>query len=82
MLAEVSAAVHAGDVQAFREQAHALRSGAANIGASGIYAMCLAWREVDAAKLAADGGHFVRDLEREFARVRDALQPESRAAAA
>lgn len=81
VLAEVAAAVRSGDVQAFREQAHALRSGAANIGASGIYAMCLAWREVDAATLAGEGERFVRELEREFARVRVALQPAAREAA-
>src|SRR5581483_11852483 len=39
-LAEAAAA---GDLMAFREQLHALRSAAANIGARGIYEMCLGW---------------------------------------
>jgi two-component system sensor histidine kinase RpfC len=79
VLRDLSAAVRAGDVNAFREQAHALRSGAANVGARTIYEMCLAWRQIDAFGLRSEGGRHVSDLRVEFDRVRDALQ--SKAAA-
>src|SRR2546426_848364 len=74
VLKELKRAVAKGDAQAFREHAHALRSGAANIGARGIYEMCLAWRGIDAAALAGKGPAHVHELEQEFERVSAALQ--------
>src|SRR5207253_3811653 len=74
VLKELKRAVAKGDAQAFREHAHALRSGAANIGARGIYEMCLAWRGIDPAALAGKGPAHVNELEQEFERVRGALQ--------
>jgi two-component system sensor histidine kinase RpfC len=79
VLRDLSDAVHSGNVESFREQAHALRSGAANVGARGIYQMCLDWRQIDSSALRRDGEHHVHDLEAEFERVRVALQ--SKAAA-
>jgi CheY-like chemotaxis protein/HPt (histidine-containing phosphotransfer) domain-containing protein len=74
VLDELSRAVAKGDAQAFREHAHALRSGAANIGARGIYEMCLGWRRIDPVALASKGNAHLQDLEQELGRVRAALQ--------
>jgi CheY-like chemotaxis protein/HPt (histidine-containing phosphotransfer) domain-containing protein len=74
VLGELSRAVASGDAQGFREHAHALRSGAANIGAQGVYDMCLSWRRIDPATLSSKGDGYVRALEQEFGRVQAALQ--------
>jgi CheY-like chemotaxis protein len=74
MLDELSQAVARGDAQGFREQAHALRSGAANIGAQGVYEMCLGWRRIDPATLSSKGPSYLRELEQELGRVRTARQ--------
>ena len=74
VLDELSQAVARGDAQGFREHAHALRSGAANIGAQGVYEMCLGWRRIDHATLSSKGHSCLRELEQEFGRVRAALQ--------
>jgi len=73
VLRRLAATVQAQDVPGFREQAHALRSAAANIGAQRIFEMCLGWREIDAARLERDGSTYLGTLEREFERVRSAL---------
>jgi len=75
VLRDLARAVRQDDVAAFHEQAHALRSGAANVGARGIYEMCLAWRQIDANELRTQGADHVRALEAEFDRVRAAVQP-------
>jgi two-component system sensor histidine kinase RpfC len=75
VLRDLSTAVRRGDVHAFREQAHALRSSAANVGARGIYEMCLAWRQIDAATLRAEGTDDIRALQEEFDRVRAVFEP-------
>lgn len=67
-------AVHNREASAFREQAHALRSGAANIGARGMYEICLSYRNADAQDLAANGAEHMRRLEQEFERVRKTLR--------
>lgn len=72
-LRALSAAVADEDVAAFRNHSHALRSGAANIGALRVYRMCLDWRQISAHELAVEGEHHLRDLEREFAEVRAAI---------
>jgi two-component system sensor histidine kinase RpfC len=75
VLASLAAAIAAGDPKSFREQAHALRSCAANIGAQNVYRMCLTWRDLDAQEIAASGSQYMRMLEEEFERVRGALAP-------
>lgn len=75
VLRDLARAVRQNDVAAFHEQAHALRSGAANVGARGIYEMCLAWRQIGVAELHSEGADHVRALEAEFDRVRAAVQP-------
>src|SRR5262249_6598995 len=43
IVGQMAAAAREGNPEAFRERAHALRSGAANIGAHGVYEMCVEW---------------------------------------
>lgn len=47
MLADLGRAAAAGNVRAMRDQAHALRSSAAHIGAVRLFAVCMSWRELD-----------------------------------
>lgn len=54
------------DVQKFREEAHALRSCSANLGARRIYQKCLEWRDITPHDLARMGEIYVRELEEEF----------------
>jgi two-component system sensor histidine kinase RpfC len=68
-LRQLSDITSAGDVIAFREQLHALRSAAANIGARGIYEMCLAWRQIAPEDLARQGEFYLKGLREEFERV-------------
>ena len=49
-----------GDAELFRDQAHALRSSAANVGARGIYVTCLAWREIEPDDLARNGATYLQ----------------------
>jgi two-component system, sensor histidine kinase RpfC len=63
-----------GDLKAFREQLHALRSAAANIGARGIYEMCLGWRHIAPEDFAIRGEAHLKKLNDEFERVRMALR--------
>lgn len=72
-LRALGAAVADEDVAAFRNHAHALRSGAANIGALRVYRMCLDWRRIDARELAVEGERHIHDLEHAFAEVRAAI---------
>lgn len=73
-LAELATAVETADVQAFREHAHALRSAAANIGALGMYEICLTWREIEPPALSEHGKLIVVGLMNEFERVRATLK--------
>jgi two-component system sensor histidine kinase RpfC len=74
ILRQLSDITAAGDTLAFREQLHALRSAAANIGARGIYEMCLAWRQVAPEDLASQGEIYLNGLREEFERVCVALR--------
>ncbi len=74
MIGSLKLAVMQGDLARFREQAHALRSGAANIGAREIYQLCLGWRHIDAPELASHGRRHVEVLEAEFVRAKTALE--------
>jgi len=67
-------AATSGDLMAFREQLHALRSAAANIGARGIYQMCLGWRLIAPEDFAIRGEAHLKKLSEEFERVRMALR--------
>lgn len=73
LLADLKQSAKAGDVTAFREQLHAMRSGAANIGARRIYKMCLSWRHIGERELDQRGNDYLAKLGMEFESVRDAL---------
>ena len=70
VLRELTVAVNNKDLQAFRDQIHALRSSAANIGARRMYKMCLSWRQIGMRELETQGQDHVRKLDAELARVR------------
>jgi len=74
ILRQLSDITAAGDTLAFREQLHALRSAAANIGARGIYEMCLAWRQIAPEDLASEGEGYLDKLREEFERVSVSLR--------
>ena len=63
----------AGNVRKFRDQAHALRSGAANIGAKGLYDLCLGWRQITVADLNENGPRHVERLRIELERTQRTL---------
>jgi two-component system sensor histidine kinase RpfC len=73
LLPDLSASVAAGDTHMFHDHIHALRSCAGNVGATGLYKMCLAWRALNAQELATNGVECVTRLEAEFARAAAAL---------
>jgi two-component system sensor histidine kinase RpfC len=73
LIADLAAAVAARDAPSFRDRIHALRSAAGNIGARGVYEMCLAWRHIDDRELAEQGDRHVGALTAELARVQAAL---------
>ncbi|HEY5226638.1 MAG TPA: response regulator [Methylovirgula sp.] len=70
---DLSASAVAGDAGMFHDHIHALRSCAGNVGATGLYKMCLAWRAIGARELASSGGECISRLEAEFARAASAL---------
>ncbi len=73
ILRSLAAAVAEEDPAAFRERAHALRSGAANVGAVRLHRICLGFRAIEARELALEGERHMRTLEAEFQRVRAAM---------
>ena len=73
-LDELAVAATSGNLMAFREQLHALRSAAANVGARGIYEMCLGWRHMSPDEFAGQGEAHLKKLHEEFERVRLVLR--------
>lgn len=74
LLEELEQSAKSCDVNAFREQLHAMRSGAANIGARRIYKMCLSWRHIGERELEQRGTDYLAKLGDEFGAVRAALK--------
>ncbi|MCC2099101.1 MAG: Hpt domain-containing protein [Hyphomicrobiales bacterium] len=74
LLKDISSAVAASDGASFREHAHALRSCAANVGARGIYNLCMEWRQASSSQISADGAEYSRELEREFFAIAEMLR--------
>jgi two-component system sensor histidine kinase RpfC len=74
VLRGLSAAVANGDLELFRDRAHALRSCAANVGAQTVYKLCLSWRELEAQEFALHGAEYMEKLEKEFEQARAALE--------
>ncbi|HEX6013933.1 MAG TPA: response regulator, partial [Geminicoccaceae bacterium] len=58
-----------GNVRIFRDQAHALRSSAAHVGATGLFELCLSWRELDDHALMMRAAAELAGLRAEVARV-------------
>jgi two-component system sensor histidine kinase RpfC len=85
IMADLGSAVARNDVHYFRDRLHALRSGAANVGARGLYDLCMAQRSMSSAEFAANGVAKVNEIEAEFERVevnlRDYSEQEGTAAA-
>ncbi len=82
LLPELSISAAAEDTSMFRDHIHALRSCAGNVGAVGLYKLCLASQAMAPRELLGNGGNYVARLEAEFTRAASALdQHEWRAAA-
>jgi two-component system sensor histidine kinase RpfC len=62
-----------GDVAAFRGHAHAMRSGAANLGATELYDMCFSWQTISAEEMHSKGLMHHSRLTAELGRVEIAL---------
>jgi two-component system sensor histidine kinase RpfC len=74
ILEQIGSAVVAGDVLAFHDRLHALRSGAANLGALGLYDICLGLRAISDSDFLANGNEQLGRVRAEFARVEQALR--------
>ncbi|WP_373235726.1 ATP-binding protein [Cohaesibacter celericrescens] len=61
-LKRLSSAVNECNDSEFRDEAHALRSAAANVGAQAVFDLCLSWRDMSAAELHEEGGAHLREL--------------------
>ena len=73
MQADLERAAVERDVRAFRDHAHALRSSAAHVGATGLFDLCLSWRELDDQALLMRAPVELRRLHGEAARVGAAM---------
>ena len=74
VLHALAATVAGADVREFRDQVHALRSCAANVGARGIYELCLLWRAMEPDDLVANGAAHIKRLNEAFVEVRLSLE--------
>jgi two-component system, sensor histidine kinase RpfC len=81
ILDRMRSAVASGDVLTFRAQAHAIRSGAANLGAVELGELCFPWETASSDELAKMGPAYLNRLLAELGRVEVALrswdQPEA-----
>ncbi len=66
VMLELVQAVATSNAPLFADQVHALRSGAANVGAQQIFKMCQTWRQVSSAELHENGELYLREFKREF----------------
>ncbi len=73
LLPELSEAAAAQDMPLFRDHLHALRSGAGNVGAVGLYKLCLASQSMTTRELIGEGSGYVERLQTEFERAVIAL---------
>ncbi|GAB4072706.1 hypothetical protein GCM10028812_51460 [Ancylobacter sonchi] len=63
-----------GDLLAFRNEAHALQSSSANVGALALGTFCLPWRELRAQELRAGAAELQRQADEELHRTRDVMR--------
>ena len=75
LVKEIETAVARKEMAAFHDIVHTLRSASANVGACGVFGLCLDWRAVDKAKFDLMGATFAKDIRREFNQVRAAFAP-------
>lgn len=75
ILEELACAVRKRDIEKFRDEAHALRSCSANVGARSIYELCLSWRDIGPYEFASEGAAHVARLSAEFEKARARLSP-------
>ncbi len=73
IMEELKVSVAENDSEMFRDRLHALRSGAANIGALPLYQLCLSMRGIAGSAFTTQGADKVHQVEAEFARVRREL---------
>lgn len=73
LMTDLRRSVADADEYQFRNDMHALQSTAANIGAKAIHKLCVDWRRITNAELAADGSKRVEQLAHELERVQEAL---------
>ena len=81
LLQTLATAVREQDVSRFRDEAHALRSCSANVGARSIYELCLSWREMSAEEFARSGAACIERLGAEYDAACHELEPWLREAA-
>jgi two-component system sensor histidine kinase RpfC len=74
LVAELAEAAAVGDVERFRSVAHALRSSAANMGASGMSRLCAEWQSAGWLRLDQHGDELARRAAAELERTRLALE--------
>jgi two-component system sensor histidine kinase RpfC len=74
LLIELEHSWACGDLYAFKDHAHSLRSSASYVGASRMVRLLLYCRDVSRETLAEEGYQRVREIQAEFARVRAALR--------
>ncbi len=72
-LNQLSALCEESDLEGFQNQAHAMRSGAANIGAQGIYSICSRLEVIDEDEFMRHGFERLRELQLEVSSVREVL---------
>jgi two-component system sensor histidine kinase RpfC len=72
-IATLSAAAVQGDTSLFRDQAHALRSSAINVGATALCELCEPWAGDRGSELRARAGEFAARAQAELARTRAAI---------
>ena len=73
ILAELRVAVAANDAKSFRSGVHALRSSAANVGASRLHRLCSSLDQRGPREV-AEGGHAIDRLDEEFGRFQSAAE--------
>ncbi|MEZ0168613.1 ATP-binding protein [Microvirga sp. TS319] len=69
IVGELRDAAASGDTHRFRLEAHGLQSASANVGAKTVHEICIRWRRITSADLAASGAEQVEHLVRELART-------------
>ena len=73
LLEHLRQAVDEGDLRAFKELIHSLRSGAANVGAARLCQTLTTLREITGKDLRQHGGSYIEKLQSEFAKLETTL---------